>query len=222
MLICRKILSADSEGTKQNLTRDETVKEVGNQSPVHEVCNADNRCSSSVNVSSQKPVDSNTCVENVESGLMPNLESSLSHTKDNVPDAMETSPSVSPADVDNRCENRPKTDTKDENHCTAQCSVEQSGTEDRAGQKYSNVDVDAVASASVCDSDKHRTEASSEAELEQTDSLTRSDCTSSDIGRDSLQSGQSDLSLNGGSDDKISTDSGPSLSSALMNEVISD
>lgn len=220
-LVLRKILSADSEGAKQNLITDETTKEEENQSPVVEGCNADSRCSSSVNMSSQKLVDNDSHVENVEGGLVPNLESLSSHTKDNLPDIMETSPSVSQADADSTCGNRPETDTKDENHSTARCSVEQSGTEEREEQKCSNTAVDAVASASVCDSD--RTEAFSEAELEQTDSLTRSDCTSSDIGRDSLQSGHPDLYLHRGSNDKISTesacDSGPSLSAALMNEL---
>jgi len=229
---CRKVLSADTEATKQNLTKEEE-----NQSCVHEGSSGDSTCSSSVNMSSQKPEDSEICTENVEKGLMPNLESAMTHTKDNTPDIIETLTSVSQADAG--ClkssttiayTGSPDADTNTDTHSSALCSAtsaENSSVEEMADQKYTNIDVDTVASASVCDSDEHKAEACSGAELEQTNSLTHSDCISSDVGRDRLQNGQPDSSVvHCDSNDEINTrsasDSCPTLSSALMNEVNSN
>jgi len=227
VLCCRKILSPDAEATKQNVRTDETMKEDENPSSVPEGCNGDSVDSSSaVNVPLQKPDGGDTHVENVENGQAPNVGCELSNTKDSVPDVMETSTSVSQADADSVSGNDPNSHTLDDNSITTQCSAvsaEQSSVEEKADQEHSNTDVDTVASASANDSDKHTAEACSGAELEQTDSLAGGDCTSSDVGRDSLPSGQLALSEHCDSDDKISMqsagDSCPSLGAALMNEV---
>jgi len=227
---CRKVLSADTEATKQNLTKEEE-----NQSCVHEGGSGDSTCSSSGNMSSQKPDDSEICTENVEKGPMPNLESAMTHTKDNTPDIIETLTSVSQADAgclksSTTIACNPDTDTNTHTHSSALCSAasaENSNVEETADQKYAKIDVDTVASASVCDSDEHKAEACSGAELEQTNSLTHSDCISSDGGRDSLHNGQPDSSVvhcdsNGEINTRSASDSCPTLSSALMNEVNSN
>jgi len=226
----RKILSADTEATKQNSSKDETTKKEENQSSVHEGFVGDSTCSSSVNI--QKLDGSDSCLENVEDGQAPDLEPALSHTKDNTPDMMETSTSVSQADADSICGNDPK-HTTDDKHNTTFCSpvsAEQSNcSEETAENNYNNTDVDTVASVPVCDSAKHRTEACcSGATLEQTDLLTHSkDDTLSGVGGDTnLQSEQPNLSVHSDSNTKSSTESAidlcPGLSPALMNEVISD
>ena len=209
-------MSAETEATKQTSVRDETVKEEDNQICVHEGCIGG---STSVNLPSQQPDAGDNHVENVDNGLMPNLESVLTDTKDSMPDVMEMSTSVSETDADCICENNPESHTKHDSDSTRQCSDVSGEQCSAVDEKCNNASVDSVAADCVGDSDKHTTAASGG-----TGSLTHS---SSDVGGVYLHDGEQDPSVHCDShDDSLSTqsasDSCPSLSPALMNEVMQD
>jgi len=222
----RKILSADAEAAAQESVRDEGTEEEKRESNVSEGCTGD-----STNSSSQKHDNS---VESVANGHEPtvlgtkDLESTMLDTKDNTSDDVEASTAVSKTDVDGVCGDNLTSDAADDTHSATQCSADVSAVESNIDDKSTdvmqsspnekyNADAETQSSAAVCDCSEHRTEADSEAKLE------RTDCTSSDEGRDCLQSKEPHLSLDHGSNDKIgaesATDAQPDLSPTLMNEV---
>ena len=222
-------MSANTEAANQDSGTDAATKEEEKESHASEGCTDDSTCSSSMNDSSQKLGNSNTCVKSAANGHLMNFESTALDTKDNVPDKMEidVSTSVSGTDVNSLCGDGLKSDTADDTHDATQCSAlsaEQSNTGEDAdvmqsppNEKCSDTDAEAQSSAAVCDNNEHKADTSSESKLEQTDWAL------SDESRDWLQSREPDRSLHRDSHEKIGTDSAsdahPDVSPSLMNEV---
>ena len=224
-------MSAETEAAKQDSARDKVSKEEEKQDSTAESCSRDSTCSESVSTASQKPDNSNPCVENVANGHLKNSESGPVDK----PDILEMSTSVSDCHVDSVPGDNSMLDIADDIHTAAGCSAEsavESGAElskgdalqSPADEKHSNTDTEIQSPTPVCEFSEHRVDTCSESKLEQTDmTATHSDCTVSDVGRDCLQSKEQDQPVHHDSNDKIDTESvgnlHPDLSPALMNEV---
>ena len=88
-------MSANTEAANQDSGTDAATKEEEKESHASEGCTHDSTCSSSMNDSSQKLDNSDTCMKSAANGHLRNFESAALDTKDNVPDKMEIDVSLS-------------------------------------------------------------------------------------------------------------------------------
>jgi len=232
VLFRRKVLSADTEAAKQDSVRDDTADGKEKESSVSECCIRDGTLSSSLNSSSPKPDNFDASLENSATGHVPNSESTVFDSDDiNMADNMETGASLSKADVDKECTDEcagtvtsdAATNVDVAGQCSPVSAVQSNTDEGATDAMQSSVDdkcIETVAetqsSAAVCDDDSERrqTDASNDANFEQTVVSSCTDCSSSDENRLLIER---DTSVS--FDSESTTDLPPHLSRALMNEV---
>jgi len=183
VLYCRKILSADTESARQDSARDEAAEEDGKQDHVSQ---GDNICSASTNSSSQNCDDSDTCVISAAAEHLPKSETTTSDTRDNMPEAMETSDSVFKTDVDSVSGDNIKSDTADDTQNAAQCADVSAVQSKVSGDNLKSDTADDTQNATQCaDVSAVQSKVSESADVVQS-SLTDTTCSNTDIVAQSL------------------------------------
>jgi len=241
---------ADTEAANPGSVKDDTTKEKELENSVDECCTKDSTLTSSVNNSSQKTDNSDTCLHTVANEHLPDVGTTMPDSKDSMPaDSSEAFADMSKADADNESvdilTSGAVADTAGGGPCSAVLAVQTAVEETMASvvravedtktvgdtvpssvkEQCAETDANShqISSTAVPDCNEHQTEASGETKFEQTVTLADSDSTSADENRsDFLQSEAPDLSPHCDSDVKSTAESTTDLQTDLSHALMNE